>query len=112
MNDTFRQLLNDKNGQVKFVELQPRRDVLPARLFEFRSTQAFCPPAKSRKIIRKPGLKPTCSPRGSRKRDSKNYAQTRGATWRFFVRENSGSERWPQPYDVPVCPLPSNPKAN
>ncbi len=32
VNDTFRQLLNDKNGQVKFVELQPRPDVLPGQV--------------------------------------------------------------------------------
>jgi ATP-dependent exoDNAse (exonuclease V) beta subunit len=32
VNDTFRQLLNDQNGQVKFVELQPRPDVLPGQV--------------------------------------------------------------------------------
>jgi ATP-dependent helicase/nuclease subunit A len=32
VNDTFRHLLNDKEGQVKFVELQPRPDVLPGQV--------------------------------------------------------------------------------
>lgn len=32
VNDTFRQLLTEKNGQVKFVELQPRPDVLPGQV--------------------------------------------------------------------------------
>jgi ATP-dependent exoDNAse (exonuclease V) beta subunit len=32
VNATFRQLLNDKNGQVRFVELQSRPDVLPGQV--------------------------------------------------------------------------------
>jgi len=32
VNDTFRQLLNEKNGQIKFVELQPRPEVLPGQV--------------------------------------------------------------------------------
>src|SRR6202030_4168305 len=32
VNDTFRKLLNAKDGQVKFVELQPRPNVLPGQV--------------------------------------------------------------------------------
>ncbi|HJT81358.1 MAG TPA: UvrD-helicase domain-containing protein [Chthoniobacterales bacterium] len=32
VNDIFRALLNDENGQVKFVELQPRPNVLPGQV--------------------------------------------------------------------------------
>ncbi|HEX8897112.1 MAG TPA: UvrD-helicase domain-containing protein, partial [Chthoniobacterales bacterium] len=32
INRTFREVLNDENGQVRFVELQPRPDVLPGQV--------------------------------------------------------------------------------
>src|SRR5207237_6835061 len=32
VNATFREILNDKDGQVRFVELQPRPEILPGRV--------------------------------------------------------------------------------
>jgi ATP-dependent exoDNAse (exonuclease V) beta subunit len=32
VNETFRDILNNKNGQVRFVELQPRPDILPGKV--------------------------------------------------------------------------------
>lgn len=32
VNATFRQILNDENGQVRFVELRPRPDILPGKV--------------------------------------------------------------------------------
>ncbi len=32
VNETFREILNDKNGQVRFVELHPRPDILPGKV--------------------------------------------------------------------------------
>jgi ATP-dependent exoDNAse (exonuclease V) beta subunit len=32
VNETFREILNNKDGQVRFVELQPRPDILPGRV--------------------------------------------------------------------------------
>jgi ATP-dependent exoDNAse (exonuclease V) beta subunit len=33
VNETFRDVLNDKDGQVRFVELQPRPNILPGQVF-------------------------------------------------------------------------------
>src|SRR6266487_38944 len=32
VNETFREILNDRDGQVRFVELQPRPDILPGKV--------------------------------------------------------------------------------
>jgi ATP-dependent exoDNAse (exonuclease V) beta subunit len=32
VNETFREILNDKNGQVRFVELHPRPEILPGKV--------------------------------------------------------------------------------
>ena len=32
VNETFREILNNKNGQVRFVELQPRPEILPGKV--------------------------------------------------------------------------------
>src|SRR5262249_59997897 len=32
VNETFREILNNKDGQVPFVELQPRPDILPGKV--------------------------------------------------------------------------------
>ena len=32
VNETFREILNNKDGQVRFVELQPRPDILPGKV--------------------------------------------------------------------------------
>jgi ATP-dependent helicase/nuclease subunit A len=32
VNETFREILNDSNGQVRFVELQPRPEILPGKV--------------------------------------------------------------------------------
>src|SRR5207247_9063471 len=32
VNETFREILNNKNGQVRFVELQPRPEILPGEV--------------------------------------------------------------------------------
>ena len=51
VNDTFRQLLNDKNGQVEFVELQPRPDVLPGQVIRVSLDVGLLPAGEKPKII-------------------------------------------------------------
>lgn len=53
VNDTFRQLLNDKNGQVKFVELQPRPDVLPGQVIRVSLGAGLLPAGEKPKDYQK-----------------------------------------------------------
>ena len=53
VNDTFRQLLNDKNGQVKFVELQPRPDVLPGQVIRVSLDAGVLPAGEKPKDYQK-----------------------------------------------------------
>ena len=53
VNDTFRQLLNDKNGQVRFVELQPRPDVLPGQVIQVSLGAGLLPLGKKPKDYQK-----------------------------------------------------------
>jgi ATP-dependent exoDNAse (exonuclease V) beta subunit len=53
VNDTFRQLLNDKNGQVKFVELQPRPDVLPGQVIRVSLGAGLLPTGEKPKDYQK-----------------------------------------------------------
>jgi ATP-dependent exoDNAse (exonuclease V) beta subunit len=53
VNDTFRRLLNDKNGQVKFVELQPRPDVLPGQVIRVSLGAGLLPAGEKPKDYQK-----------------------------------------------------------
>ena len=48
VNETFREILNDPDGQVRFVELHPRPEILPGKVIVFRSSRkSFCPKGKN-----------------------------------------------------------------
>jgi ATP-dependent helicase/nuclease subunit A len=53
VNDTFRHLLNDKDGQVKFVELQPRPDVLPGQIIRVSLGAGLLPAGEKPKDYQK-----------------------------------------------------------
>ncbi len=53
VNETFRQLLDDKNGQVKFVELQPRPDVLPGQVIRVSLGAGLLPTGEKPKDYQK-----------------------------------------------------------
>jgi ATP-dependent helicase/nuclease subunit A len=53
VNDTFRPLLNEKNGQVKFVELQPRPDVLPGQVIRVSLGAGLLPAGEKPKDYQK-----------------------------------------------------------
>ena len=53
VNDTFRQLLNDQNGQVKFVELQSRPDVLPGQVIRVSLGAGLLPAGEKPKDYQK-----------------------------------------------------------
>ena len=53
VNDTFRKLLNEKNGQVKFVELQPRPDVLPGQVIRVSLGAGLLPAGEKPKDYQK-----------------------------------------------------------
>src|SRR3954465_5857018 len=53
VNHAFRQLLNDKNGQVKFVELQPRPDVLPGQVIRVSLDAGVLPAGEKPKDYQK-----------------------------------------------------------
>jgi ATP-dependent exoDNAse (exonuclease V) beta subunit len=46
VNRTFREILNDENGQVRFVELQPRPKVLPGQVIRVSLAGALLPKGK------------------------------------------------------------------
>ena len=53
VNDTFRQLLNEKNGQVKFVQLQPRPDALPGQVIRVSLGAGLLPAGEKPKDYQK-----------------------------------------------------------
>ncbi len=53
VNDTFRHLLNEKHGQVKFVELQPRPDVLPGQVIRVSLGAGLLPAGEKPKDYQK-----------------------------------------------------------
>jgi ATP-dependent exoDNAse (exonuclease V) beta subunit len=56
VNDTFGQLLNEKGGQVKFVELQPRPDVLPGQVIRVSLGAGLLPAGEKPKDYQKAGI--------------------------------------------------------
>jgi ATP-dependent exoDNAse (exonuclease V) beta subunit len=53
VNETFGKLLNEKDGQVKFVGLQPRPDVLPGQVIRVSLDAGLLPPGEKPKDYRK-----------------------------------------------------------
>lgn len=53
VNDIFRKLLNEKDGQVKFVELQPRPDVLPGQVIRVSLGAGLLPDGEKPKDYQK-----------------------------------------------------------
>jgi ATP-dependent exoDNAse (exonuclease V) beta subunit len=53
VNETFSKLLNEKDGQVKFVELQPRPDVLPGQVIRVSLDAGLLPADDKPKDYRK-----------------------------------------------------------
>jgi ATP-dependent exoDNAse (exonuclease V) beta subunit len=53
VNDIFRKLLNEKDGQVKFVELQPRPDVLPGQVIRVSLGAGLLPAGEKPKDYQK-----------------------------------------------------------
>jgi len=53
VNDIFRKLLNEKDGQVKFVELQPRPDVMPGQVIRVSLGAGLLPVGEKPKDYRK-----------------------------------------------------------
>ncbi|HXM73941.1 MAG TPA: UvrD-helicase domain-containing protein, partial [Chthoniobacterales bacterium] len=53
VNETFGKLLNEKDGQVKFVELQPRPDVLPGQVIRVSLDAGLLPADEKPKDYRK-----------------------------------------------------------
>jgi ATP-dependent exoDNAse (exonuclease V) beta subunit len=53
VNETFGKLLNEKDGQVKFVELQPRPDVLPGQVIRVSLDASLLPADEKPKDYRK-----------------------------------------------------------
>jgi ATP-dependent exoDNAse (exonuclease V) beta subunit len=53
VNEIFRKLLNEKDGQVKFVELQPRPDVLPGQIIRVSLGVGLLPAGEKPKDYRK-----------------------------------------------------------
>jgi ATP-dependent helicase/nuclease subunit A len=53
VNDTFRNLLNEKEGQVKFVELQPRPDILPGQIIRVSLGAGLLPAGEKPKDYQK-----------------------------------------------------------
>jgi ATP-dependent exoDNAse (exonuclease V) beta subunit len=53
INRTFRKILNDENGQVRFVELQPRPEVLPGQVIRVSLEAGLLPSGEKLKDYRK-----------------------------------------------------------
>lgn len=53
VNETFRKLLNEKDGQVRFVELQPRPDVLPGQVIRVSLGVGLLPAGQNPKDYQK-----------------------------------------------------------
>jgi ATP-dependent helicase/nuclease subunit A len=53
VNNTFRKLLNERDGQVKFVELQPRPDILPGQVIRVSLDAGLLPTGEKPKDYQK-----------------------------------------------------------
>ena len=53
MNETFREILNNKDGQVRFVELQPRPNILPGKVIRVPLAKELLPEGKKLKDYQK-----------------------------------------------------------
>ena len=53
INCTFREILNDQNGQVRFVEMQPRPDILPGQVVRVSLEAGLLPAGEKRKDYQK-----------------------------------------------------------
>jgi ATP-dependent exoDNAse (exonuclease V) beta subunit len=53
INRTFREILNDENGQVRFVELQPRPEVLPGQVIRVSLESGLLPSGQKLKDYQK-----------------------------------------------------------
>src|SRR5712671_5643300 len=60
VNATFREILNDKDGQVRFVELQPRPEILPGRVIRVPLAKDLLPEAKKLKDDQKARIEAEC----------------------------------------------------
>ena len=53
VNETFREILNNKDGQVRFVELQPRPSILPGKVIRVPLAKELLPEGKKLKDYQK-----------------------------------------------------------
>jgi len=53
VNETFREILNNKDGQVRFVELQPRPNILPGKVIRVPLAKELLPQGKKLKDYQK-----------------------------------------------------------
>jgi ATP-dependent helicase/nuclease subunit A len=53
VNETFSEILNDKDGQVRFVELQPRPNILPGKVIRVPLAKELLPEGKKLKDYQK-----------------------------------------------------------
>ncbi|MFZ0917512.1 MAG: UvrD-helicase domain-containing protein, partial [Candidatus Udaeobacter sp.] len=53
VNETFREILNNKDGQVRFVELQPRPNILPGKVIRVPLAKELLPEGKKLKDYQK-----------------------------------------------------------
>ncbi len=53
VNETFREILNNKDGQVRFVELQPRPNILPGKVIHVPLAEELLPEGKKLKDYQK-----------------------------------------------------------
>jgi ATP-dependent helicase/nuclease subunit A len=53
VNETFREILNNKDGQVRFVELQPRPNILPGKVIRLPLAKELLPQGKKLKDYQK-----------------------------------------------------------
>src|SRR6516164_4742979 len=61
VNQTFREILNNKDGQVRFVELQPRPDVLPGKVIRMPlAAKDLLPDGKKLKDYQKARIEAEC----------------------------------------------------
>src|SRR5437763_13216511 len=60
VNETFREILNNKDGQVRFVELQPRPNILPGKVIRVPLAKDLLPEAKKLKDYQKARIEAEC----------------------------------------------------
>ncbi len=118
INATFREILNETDGQVPFVELEPRPTVLPgqvirlaldASLLEGPDKPKDPEKPKDREIARAEAQSSRALAEGMR--PGKTCARAVGAKSRFFVRAKIGSTPWPWRCAAKVCRSKCNRRA-